>query len=136
LFWCAAAWAATEECVRTGCEYVDECGSVVVLSSLVEWVAGLEWVLQSGRMGYECSRDLVSPLFEWAVLECDDEQSGAKCDGLTVTWESRGACAVGCVCDGCEVVCRSVVLVGCPVVRRESMLIREWSRVWTPLAPF
>jgi hypothetical protein len=95
LFWCAAAWAAKEEWGRTGCEYVDECGSVVVLSSLVGWVAGLEWVLQSGRMGYECSYNLVSPGFNWVVLECDVERSGVECDGLTVTWESLGACAVG-----------------------------------------
>jgi hypothetical protein len=53
---------------------------------------------------------------EWAVLEGDDEQSSVKCDGLTVTWDSRGAYAEGCVCDGCEVVCRSEAWGVRPVV--------------------
>jgi hypothetical protein len=87
-----------------------------VLSSLVGWVAGQEWVLRSGSRGFECSDKRGSPGFEWAGLEYDDERSGAKGDGLTGTWESQGACAKECVCDRCEVVSRSVVLAGCPVL--------------------
>jgi hypothetical protein len=107
---CAAVCAAREEYVRIGCECCDECCSVAVTRSLVEWVVVWEFVMQSGCMGYECMDVLWSPGFEWTGLECDDERSGAICDGLTVTWVSQGACAEWCVCDGCEVFCRSVVL--------------------------